>query len=64
MGSAHGERGLEVVETARGGDMLRGVDQSLYSFPTHDDPSRLLDRLVGRYQPALGGMHEESGVYQ
>jgi hypothetical protein len=66
MGSAHGERGLEVVETARGGDTLiqHGVDSNLYSFPTHDGPSRLLDRLVGHYQLAPGGMHEESGVCQ
>lgn len=66
MGSAHGERGLEVVETARGKDtrIQRGVDSNLYPFPTHDDPSRLLDRLVGHYQLAPGDMHEESGVYQ
>jgi hypothetical protein len=67
MGSAHGEKGLEVVETARGGDTLiqRGVDSNLYyPFPTHDVPSRFLDRLVGHYQLAPGGMHEESGVYQ
>jgi hypothetical protein len=64
MGSARGERGLEVVETVRGGDTLiqRGVDSN--PFPTHDVPSRFLDHLVGHYQLAPGGMHEESGVYQ
>lgn len=45
MGSAHGERGVEVPETARGGDTLiqRGAD---YPFPTHDVPSQFFDRLV------------------
>jgi hypothetical protein len=49
MGSVHGERGLEVVETAHGGDTViqRGVD---YPFPTYDVPSQFLDRLVGHYQ--------------
>ena len=66
MGSAHGERGLEVEETAHGEDTLiqRGVDSNLYyPFPSHDVPSRLLDRLVVHYQLAPEGMHEESGVY-
>ena len=67
MGSARGEEsGLEVVETVRGGDTLiqRGVDSDLYPFPIHDVPRRHLDRLVGHYRLAPGGMHEESGVYQ
>jgi hypothetical protein len=49
MGSMHGERGLEVVETAHGGDTViqRGVD---YPFPTYNIFSQFLDRLVGHYQ--------------
>jgi hypothetical protein len=53
MGSAHGERGVEVPETAHGGDTLiqRGAD---YPFPTHDVLSQFLNHLVAITSWLLG----------
>ena len=65
MDSAHGETGLEVVETARGDTLIQcAVYSNLYPVPNHDVPNQVHDRLEGHYHRAPGGMHEESGEYQ